>query len=122
MFALFEHGLGPALAVVIGYVAINLAFDYVLQPRMLSISLDLSPVVTIVSILAWTVIIGPMGALLAVPLTITMRALLMPFPGAHGSSRSSVASRVQPPRSGRSVAEPKSAGDRTRDAAEGAAP
>ena len=41
---------------------------------MLSISLDLSPVVTIVSILAWTVIIGPMGALLAVPLTIAMRA------------------------------------------------
>ena len=54
-----------------------------IQPRMLSISLDLSPVVTIVSILAWTVIIGPMGALLAVPLTITMRAVLMPFPGAH---------------------------------------
>jgi len=67
--------------VVAGYVAINLVFDYVLQPRMLSVSLDLSPVVTIVSILAWTVIIGPMGALLAVPLTITMRAVLMPFPG-----------------------------------------
>ena len=42
--------------------AINLAFDYVLQPRMLSISLDLSPVVTIVSILVWTVVIGPRGA------------------------------------------------------------
>ena len=66
-----------------GYVAINLAFDYVLQPRMLSISLDLSPVVTIVSILAWTVVIGPMGALLAVPLTIAMRAILLPYPGAH---------------------------------------
>jgi predicted PurR-regulated permease PerM len=50
---------------------------------MLSISLDLSPVVTIVSILAWTVIIGPMGALLAVPLTIAMRAVLLPFPGAR---------------------------------------
>ncbi len=83
LLAFFDGGLGPAIAVVVGYVAINLAFDYVLQPRMLSISLDLSPVVTIVSILAWTVIIGPMGALLAVPLTIAMRAVLMPFPGAR---------------------------------------
>ena len=83
LLAFFDGGIGPAIAVVVGYVAINLAFDYVLQPRMLSISLDLSPVVTIVSILAWTVIIGPMGALLAVPLTIAMRAVLMPFPGAH---------------------------------------
>jgi predicted PurR-regulated permease PerM len=83
LLALFDGGIGPAIGVVAGYVAINLAFDYVLQPRMLSISLDLSPVVTIVSILAWTVIIGPMGALLAVPLTIAMRAVLMPFPGAR---------------------------------------
>jgi AI-2 transport protein TqsA len=83
LLALLDGGLGPAIAVVVGYVAINLAFDYVLQPRLLSISLDLSPVVTIVSILAWTVIIGPMGALLAVPLTIAMRAVLLPFPGAR---------------------------------------
>ena len=83
LLAFFHGGIGPAIAVVAGYVAINLAFDYVLQPRMLSISLDLSPVVTIVSILAWTVIIGPMGALLAVPLTIAMRAVLLPFPGAR---------------------------------------
>jgi predicted PurR-regulated permease PerM len=83
LLAFVNGGIGPAIAVVVGYVAINLAFDYVLQPRMLSISLDLSPVVTIVSILAWTVIIGPMGALLAVPLTIAMRAVLLPFPGAR---------------------------------------
>ena len=83
LLAFLDGGIGPAIAVVVGYVAINLAFDYVLQPRMMSTSLDLSPVVTIVSILVWTVIIGPMGALLAVPLTIAMRAVLMPFPGAH---------------------------------------
>jgi predicted PurR-regulated permease PerM len=83
ILAFLEGGIGPAIAVVGGYVAINLAFDYVLQPRVLSISLDLSPVVTIVSILAWTVVIGPFGALLAVPLTIAMRTILMPFPGAR---------------------------------------
>ncbi len=83
VFAYFELGLGPAIAVVVGYVVINLAFDYVLQPRVMSTSLDLSPVVVVVSILAWTVVIGPAGALLAVPLTIVLRVLLVPFEGAR---------------------------------------
>jgi AI-2 transport protein TqsA len=83
VFALVELGPLPALLVVVGYVLINLAFDYVLQPRMIASSLDLSPVVVIVSILVWTEIIGPAGALLAVPLTIALRVLLAPFDGAR---------------------------------------
>ncbi|HEX5829144.1 MAG TPA: AI-2E family transporter [Candidatus Limnocylindrales bacterium] len=79
VFAFLELGPLPALAVVIGYVVINLAFDYVLQPRMMSANLDLSPVIVIVSILFWTVVIGPVGALLAVPLTMVTRVLLVPF-------------------------------------------
>ena len=81
-FALLEYGPASAIAVVIGYVVINVAFDYVLQPRVVATTLEVSPVITIVTILAWTALIGPAGALLAVPLTITLRALLMPFPGA----------------------------------------
>lgn len=80
-FALLEHGIPSAIAVVVGYVVINLAFDYVLQPRLFATTLDISPVVTIATILVWTVLIGPAGALLAVPLTITLRAILLPFPG-----------------------------------------
>jgi AI-2 transport protein TqsA len=81
-FALLEHGPASAIAVVAGYVVINLAFDYVLQPRVVATTLEVSPVVTIATILVWTVLIGPAGALLAVPLTITLRAILLPFPGA----------------------------------------
>ena len=83
VLAFLDGGIGPALAVVIGYMAINLAFDYVLQPRMMSTNLDISPVVVIVSIMVWTFVIGAMGALLAVPLTIVLRTLLMPYPGAR---------------------------------------
>jgi predicted PurR-regulated permease PerM len=81
VFAFLELGLGPAILVVVGYVVINLAFDYVLQPRVMSTSLDLSPVVVITTIVVWTALIGPIGALLAVPLTIALRAVLAPFPG-----------------------------------------
>ena len=83
IFALLDGGPLPALLVVGGYVAINLAFDYVVQPRVMASSLDISPVVVIVSILAWTFLIGATGALLAVPLTIALRAILVPFPGAR---------------------------------------
>jgi len=83
VLALLDGGFVPALLVVGGYVAINLAFDYVLQPRVMSTELDISPVVTIVCILAWTFLIGASGALLAVPLTIALRAVLAPFPGAR---------------------------------------
>ncbi len=83
VLAFLEGGIGPALAVVVGYTVINLAFDYVLQPRMMSTELEISPVVVIVSILFWTFVIGAMGALLAVPLTIALRAVLLPYPGAR---------------------------------------
>ncbi len=80
-FALLEHGPASAIAVVSGYIVINLAFDYVIQPRVVATTLEVSPVVTIVTILVWTLLIGPAGALLAVPLTIALRAMLLPFPG-----------------------------------------
>ena len=83
VLAFLDGGIGAALLVVGGYVAINLAFDYVLQPRMMASELDISAVVVIVSILFWTFVIGPAGALLAVPLTIVLRTLLMPFPRAR---------------------------------------
>ena len=83
ILAFLDGGAGPALLVVGGYVAINLAFDYVLQPRVMATELAISPVITIVSILFWTFVIGPTGALLAVPLTIVLRTILMPFPQAH---------------------------------------
>ena len=83
VIALFELGPIPAVAVVAGYVAINLLFDYVIQPRMMQADLDLSPMIVILTIIVWTALIGPMGALLAVPLTIAVRAALVPFEGAH---------------------------------------
>lgn len=83
VIALFELGVWPAVAVVVGYVAINLAFDYVMQPRMMQSDLDIAPMVVITTIVVWTALIGPMGALLAVPLTIALRAVLAPFDGAR---------------------------------------
>jgi len=83
VIALFELGPWPAVAVMVGYVVINLLFDYIIQPRMMQADLDLSPMIVILTILVWTALIGPMGALLAVPLTMAVRAVVRPFQSAR---------------------------------------
>lgn len=83
VFALISGSPLGAVLVIVGYTAINLASDYLVQPRMMADELDLSPVAVITGILAWTFLIGPAGALLAVPLTLITRAVLAAFPGAR---------------------------------------
>ena len=83
VFAIIAGSPLSAVLVVAGYTGINLASDYLFQPRMMSDELDLSPVAVIVGILGWTFLVGPAGALLAVPLTLILRTVLAPFPGAR---------------------------------------
>ena len=80
ILALLDSGAGAAIAVVVGFTLINFAQDYLLQPRMMGLELNLSPLVIFVSIIVWAWILGPTGALLAVPLTVAVVALLEAFP------------------------------------------
>jgi predicted PurR-regulated permease PerM len=59
------------------------SIDYVLQPRFMSISVDLAPVVVFLSLFVWAILLGGMGALLAVPLTLALRTMLEAFPGSR---------------------------------------
>jgi AI-2 transport protein TqsA len=79
LIALLEGGWVEAAIVVVGYVAINLAVDYAVQPRYMGAEVDLSPLVVILSLLVWAFIIGPIGAVLAVPLTLVMVTVLESF-------------------------------------------
>jgi predicted PurR-regulated permease PerM len=80
---------GPVtcLMVVIAYSIINVAVDYFVQPRYIGTEVDLSPVVVTVSLLFWALVLGGAGAILAVPLTITVAALAEPFAGSRPVAR-----------------------------------
>jgi len=80
LLALLDSGVGAAGVVVVGFTLINFAQDYLLQPRMMGTELNLSPLVIFISIIVWAWILGPAGALLAVPLTVGVVALLEAFP------------------------------------------
>jgi AI-2 transport protein TqsA len=80
ILALLGGGVVPAVAVVVGYTLINFAQDHFLQPVVMGSELNLSPLVVFLSVLAWAWILGAPGALLAVPLTVGLVAILEAYP------------------------------------------
>lgn len=76
LMSLLEAGWSEALMVLAGFLILNLATDNILKPRVMGRGLELSPVVIMLSLFIWTWILGPVGALLAVPLTIIVKELL----------------------------------------------
>jgi predicted PurR-regulated permease PerM len=84
LLALLDAGPASGAAVVVGFTLINLAQDYLLQPRMMGSELNLSSLVVLLSIVAWAWILGAAGALLAVPLTVGLVAILEAEPATAG--------------------------------------
>ncbi len=84
-------GLPTAAAVAIAYLAINLATDYLIQPRFIGSAVDLSPVVVTISLLFWVIVLGGAGAIFAVPLTIIVAAVANASESTRGVSRMLVA-------------------------------
>jgi predicted PurR-regulated permease PerM len=76
LLALLQFGVARALMVVAGFTLINFLVDNVIKPRYFGGSLDISPAVVVVSLVFWGWLLGPVGALLAVPLSISARLLV----------------------------------------------
>ncbi|MEZ5097787.1 MAG: AI-2E family transporter [Nocardioides sp.] len=77
VLALLEGGPGLMLAVVIVYSAINVVIQSVIQPKIVGDALGLSTTVTFLSLVFWAWVLGPLGAILALPLTLLAKALLV---------------------------------------------
>jgi AI-2 transport protein TqsA len=83
VLALLDGGVGAAIAVGVGYIAINFVQDNFLQPIVLGSELNLSPLVVFVGVVVWAWILGAAGALLAVPLTVGLVAILEASPSSR---------------------------------------
>ena len=77
LLALLEGGPGVMLVVVIAFSVINVVLQTFVQPRFVGQAVGLSVSVTFLSLVFWGWVIGPLGALLAVPLTLLAKALLV---------------------------------------------
>src|SRR3954452_21686817 len=77
LLALLVGGPGLALAVVLLYCVANFIIQSIVQPLFVGDAVGLSVTLTFLSTLAWTFILGPVGAILAIPLTLLGFAVLV---------------------------------------------
>ena len=76
LLALIQLGLGEATATLIGFVAINIAFGNVLEPRLMGYGVGISPLIIFVGLIFWGWVFGPIGMLLSVPLSMALKLAL----------------------------------------------
>lgn len=79
ILTLIEFGFTKTLVVIVGYVVVNFLVDNVVKPRFVAESVDLAPIIVVLSLLFWGWLLGPMGALVAVPLSIAAKFLFESF-------------------------------------------
>ena len=76
LLALVQFGWPTAILTVGIYLGVNFVFANVMEPRIMGQGLGLSTLVVFLSLLFWGWVLGPVGMLLSVPLTMTAKIIL----------------------------------------------
>jgi AI-2 transport protein TqsA len=77
ILGLLQGGWGLAIAVIVTYCVVNFVIQSVLQPKFQADALGLTTTLTFLSLVFWTFVLGPLGAILALPMTLLAKALLV---------------------------------------------
>ena len=73
LLALVQLGLGSALLVIAGNVIVGFVIGNVIETRLMGRKLGLSTLVVFLSLLFWGSVLGLIGAILCIPLTMTLK-------------------------------------------------
>jgi predicted PurR-regulated permease PerM len=76
LMAMVQYDIGTALIITGIYVAINVTIGSILEPRIMGEELGLSTLVVFLSLIFWGWLLGPVGMLLSIPLTIMIKIVL----------------------------------------------
>ena len=77
LMGLLDSGWTTLVWVIVLYSVINVVIQTFIQPKFTGDVVGLSPSVTFVSLVMWTVVVGLLGSILAVPLTLFFKAVLI---------------------------------------------
>jgi predicted PurR-regulated permease PerM len=77
LLALLESGPGTAALVFLGIVLINGFAENVVKPKYMGEGLNLSPFMVIFSVIFWAAVLGPLGAILGLPMTLMFKELVL---------------------------------------------
>jgi predicted PurR-regulated permease PerM len=75
--ALLLSGPVTALVVFLGIMMINGFAENVVKPKYMGEGLNLSPFMVIFSVFFWGVVLGPIGAIIGVPMTLLFKELVL---------------------------------------------
>jgi predicted PurR-regulated permease PerM len=115
LLALLEGGPELMIIVIVAYSVINFVIQSIIQPKFVSDAVNLSLTLTFLSLVFWAFVIGPLGAVLAIPLTLLAKALLLDVdPNTRWISGLLVGGPV-PPEEADSVETPESEPDASTD-------
>lgn len=76
LLSLIQLGSFTAVCVAFCYLIINVFIGNLLEPKLMGRGLNLSPLVVFLSLVFWGWILGPVGMLLSIPLTIMVKIAL----------------------------------------------
>jgi predicted PurR-regulated permease PerM len=81
LMAYAMYGLPTALVVLVGYILINGGIQNFVQPKIMGQSLKVSPLVIFIGLFIWGYLLGGIGAILAVPMTMLVIIIMENFEG-----------------------------------------
>jgi predicted PurR-regulated permease PerM len=83
LLTLLEFGWQRALVILAGFIVLNFIVDNLIKPRFMQRGLDLPPLLGLLCLIIWGYLLGPAGAVLALPLTIAIRRVLQDASADH---------------------------------------
>lgn len=76
LFSLLQTGVSGTLMIASLYFGINFIIGNFVEPKLLGSKLGLSPLIVFLSLLFWGWLLGPIGLILSVPLTMAVKIFL----------------------------------------------
>ena len=73
LITMLQLGTGPAITVALIFLAVNMVIGNVIEPRVMGRGVGLSSLVVFLSLVFWGWLLGPIGMLLSVPLTMLVK-------------------------------------------------
>ena len=73
LLALVQLGPASSLATAILYLFVNISIGNIIEPRIMGSGVGLSTLIIFISLAFWGWVLGPVGMLLSVPLTMTLK-------------------------------------------------
>ncbi|WP_202867353.1 AI-2E family transporter [Kribbella pittospori] len=77
LLGLLDSGWATMLWVILAYSVINFIIQSLIQPKVVGDAVGLSTTLTFLSLVFWAWLLGPLGAVLAIPLSLLVKALLL---------------------------------------------